>query len=559
MWERIANAPGELKEEYQTVVVGSGYGGSVIAARLAENGHPVCLLERGKEWQPGDFPDTFRKLAGNIRTKHHPLALVDYYLCEDIDVLKGNGLGGGSLINLNVAYRPDRELFEDPRWPRAYRDLGDSGEIWRYYERAEEVLAPSHHPRWDRLTKVQRVKQRFDELEDAAFGPINACVNHTLDGEKNAQGVTQHRCIDCGDCFPGCNVGAKNTLYMNYLPWAKQKGAEIHTRIEVRYVERRAGGGWDVIFRRNTDKECGEHRRLVAHNVVLSAGTVGSTEILLRSACEGLSCSGRLGFGFSGNGDYLGLAYNNDVRCDVMGYGNHPDSQRAQIQPGPTIVSSIQYHRSRPFAERITIEDFSLVPSALVDTFRHALPPLAGLTGVDMDSGLADEMHEWGRIAKDQVRWSPDGALNHTMVYLVMAVDDARGRMFLNVKGRMNIGWESVHSDPIFETIQHELEAHAKVLGGTWVHLDRPKLFSNENLITAHPLGGCNLADDGTTGVVDPDGRVFDGGGGVHDGLFVVDGAVVGAPIGVNPFLTIAAVAERIAERMPQHLANGSS
>jgi len=194
-----------------------------------------------------------------------------------------------------------------------------------------------------------------------------------------------------------------------------------------------------------------------------------------------------------------------------------------------------------------------------VDTYRHVLPPLAGLTGEDMDSGVADELSEWGRIAKDQVKWSPNGALNHSMVYLVMAVDDAKGRMFLNVKGRLNIGWPSVRTDPIFDKIQHELEAHAKVLGGTWVHLDRPRLFGNENLITAHPLGGCNFGDDGSQGVVDPDGRVFDGGGGVHDGLFVVDGAVVGVPIGVNPFLTIAAVAERIAERMPQHLANGSS
>ena len=554
MWERLSDSTGRLEDEYEVVVVGSGYGGSVIAARLAEQGRSVCLLERGKEWQPGDFPDTFKELSGNIRTKNNPLALIDYYLCEDIDVLKGNGLGGTSLINLNVAYRPDREFFEDPRWPKTYRDLGDSGEIWKYYRRAESVLSPNHHPRWNELTKVRRVKQRYDELTDAQFGPVNLTVNFDLDGDKNPQGVKQYPCIDCGDCFPGCNVGAKNALYMNYLPFARQKGAEIHTRIEVRHLEQRAEGGWTLIYRHNAAGGHGEDRRLTAHNVVLAAGAVGSTEILLRSAAQGLAVSGRLGYGFSGNGDYLGLAYNNDVRCNVTGYGNHPDSPRAQVKPGPTIVSSIQYDRSRPFAERITIEDFALLPSALVDAYRRALPGLAALTGEDSDHGLADKAHELARIGQDQVGWNPNGALNHSMVYLVMAFDDAKGRMFLNDKGRVNIDWPSVHKDPIFERIEDELKEHARVLGGTWVHLDRPGLFDYDNLITAHPLGGCDLGDDADGGVVDADGQVFDGAGGVHPGLFVVDGAVLGVPIGVNPFLTIAAVAERTAETMPDHL-----
>ena len=554
MWQRLANASGELKDEYKTVVVGSGYGGSVIAARLAERGEPVCQLERGKEWQPGDFPDTFKELAGNVRTAGNPLALIDYYLCEDIDVLKGNGLGGTSLINLNVAYRPDREFFEDPRWPKVYRDLGDSGDIWDFYLRAEGVLCPNHHPRWSELTKVQRMKQRYDQLEDAEFGPVNITVNFDLDGQKNAQGVTQYPCIDCGDCFPGCNVGAKNALYMNYLPHAKRYGAEIYTQIEVRRITQRAAGGWEIVYRHNSADEHGEERRLVAHNVVLGAGSVGSTEILLHSAAHGLELSSKLGHGFSGNGDYLGLAYNNDVRCDVMGYGNRPDSKRAQVKPGPTIVSSIQYHRSRPFAERMTIEDFALIPSALVNTYRRALPGLAGLTGDDTDEGLKDKAKELTRVVKDQVSWNPNGALNHSMVYLVMAIDDARGKMHLKDDGGLDISWPSVHKDPIFEKIEAELEAHARTLGGTWVHLERPNLFDANNLITAHPLGGCDLADDPDHGVVDADGRVFNADGGVHEGLFVVDGASIGVPIGVNPFLTIAAVAERIAERMPANL-----
>src|SRR5215210_7012498 len=145
MTERLAKSPGERKDQYETVVIGSGYGGAITAARLAERGLPVCLLERGREWQPGEFPDTLAGLAGSVRNKHHPLGYVDYYLCQEIDVLKGSGLGGTSLINANVALRPDPDLFEDPRWPRLYRGLAASGELWRYYQRAEEMLRVRPH------------------------------------------------------------------------------------------------------------------------------------------------------------------------------------------------------------------------------------------------------------------------------------------------------------------------------------------------------------------------------------------------------------------------------
>src|SRR5258708_4856223 len=101
MSEPLANSSGQLRSEYETIVVGSGYGGAITAARLAESGRPVCLLERGREWIPGDFPDTGEKLAGAVRRKGNPLGLLDYYLCKDIDVLKGSGLGGTSLVNAN--------------------------------------------------------------------------------------------------------------------------------------------------------------------------------------------------------------------------------------------------------------------------------------------------------------------------------------------------------------------------------------------------------------------------------------------------------------------------
>lgn len=549
MTEILSN-PGELRDDYSTVVIGSGYGGAITAARLAERGLPVCLLERGKEWRIGEFPDEFKELAANVRNKKHPLGLLDYYLCRDIDVLKGNGLGGTSLVNANVAIRPDPELFVDERWPSVYRDLAASGDLWRYYERAERMLRVRPHPQALELTKVQMVKKRADQLSDARFGPLNIAVSFDPEG-PNHVGVHQKPCIGCNDCITGCNVGAKNTLYMNYLPYAKQKGVEIFTQTEVLHIEKGAGG-YTVVYRRNHVDGFGAPRRLRARNVILSAGSLGSTEILLRSRENGLSVSDRLGTSFSGNGDYLGLAYNGDFRTNVMGFGNRLGSERSQVQPGPTIVSAIQYHRGKPFRDRMTVQDFSALPSGLVNFFRFSLPALA-ITGLDMDEGFRDKAEELQRIGRDVAGWNPEGAENHSMVYLVMAMDDAGGRMQLDEDGRVEINWprlRNLEKDPLFQRIDQELREHARTLGATYVHLTRPKLFGVDNLITAHPLGGCSMGENADTGVVDADGHVYDGQGGIQEGLRVVDGAIVPSPIGVNPFLTISALAERIAERM---------
>jgi cholesterol oxidase len=554
MSELLSNASGKLQAEYRTVVVGSGYGGAVTAARLAERGQPVCLLERGREFPVGTFPDTGEALAKNVRGGKRPLGLFDYYLCKDIDVLKGCGLGGTSLVNANVALPPDPEVFEDSRWPKIYRDLAASGQLWQYYRKAEQMLRAVPHPRAAQLTKVQMIEKVAAKLTGAKFGPMNIAVNFDVDG-ANHVGVQQKPCIDCNDCITGCNVGAKNTLYMNYLPYARQHGAEIFTQIEVLHVAARKGGGYTVTYRRNDAESMGQERTLTARNLVLSGGTLGSAEILLRSVRRGgLTVSGRLGEGFSGNGDFLALAYNGDFRTNVLGYGNHPDSPRAAVKPGPTIVSAIQYDRAQPVGQRITIQDFSTLPSGLVDTFRYALPPLS-LTGTGTHWGVREEFERAGRVGKDLVGWNPDGAANHSMVYLAMALDCGCGRMLLNDDDKLEVAWPDVLKDPIFEKVRRALLDHAGTLGATYVHLGRfnPWTLKN-NLITAHPLGGCHLAEDAGQGVVDPEGRVFDGRGGVHPGLYVVDGSIVPMALAVNPLITISALAERIAERMPATL-----
>jgi cholesterol oxidase len=548
--DQLSKTPDVLGSEYTTVVVGSGYGGAITAARLAERGQPVAILERGKEWHPGDFPDTLSGLGGAIRNRKHPLGYVDYYFCDGIDVLKGSGLGGTSIVNANVAMRPDMELFDDPRWPKVYQDLAASGDFGKYYHRAEEMLRVKPHPNALNLGKVKALQKIAGSLTDNKFWPVPIAVNFDVDG-KNHVGVDQKPCINCNDCITGCNVGAKNTLYMNYIPYAKQKGAEIFTQIEVLHIAKK-DGAYIVYYRKNTEGGYGETRQFKAKRVILSGGAVGSSEILMRSVANGgLSVSKQLGSGFTGNGDFIGLAYNTHDRTDVLGFGNHPESERAAVAPGPTITSAIQYDRSKPVKERITVQDFCTFPSGLVDFFRLTLPGLAGVLGKSTREGMHETVDALNRIRRDLVGWNPEGASNHSMVFLVMAFDGAKGKMSLDAKNKIRIDWPDLNKNPIFKKIDEAMLAQTRVLGGVYTHLGRFNPWTqSDNLITAHPLGGCNLARDADGGVVDSEGRVYDGQGGVHEGLHVVDGAIIPMALGVNPLITISALAERIAEKL---------
>src|SRR5581483_3596 len=274
---------------------------------------------RGREWEPGNFPETVPEVVSATRSDLNPLGLYEFLNYPDISVVKGSGLGGTSLINANVAIVPDREVFELVGWPRTLR----YDDMLQYYERAREILSAGPHPRGNpqndgALSKVKALERRAAELGMHA-GPLNIAVNFTIDG-PNPHGVSQKPCIDCVDCVTGCNVSAKNTLYMNYLPMARNAGAEIFTQTKVEWIEKLDGGGWRV-HGRHYDNGSSDSFTLEARNVFLSAGSLNSTEILLRSEMHGLSISPTLGTCFSGNGDFFGLAYNGDWQTDVLGYG----------------------------------------------------------------------------------------------------------------------------------------------------------------------------------------------------------------------------------------------
>jgi len=548
----LADSLSDLKSEYPIVVIGSGYGGAITACRLAMAGHTVCVLERGAEWEPGSFPDTFKGIQENTNSCHNPLGLYEYLRFSDIDVIKGCGLGGTSLINAGVALRPDPDYFvrSDSRWPKAIQKEWEAGILQRYYERAEHGLAAQRHPQGLSFAKVQALKARADQRPGAEFGLVNIAV--TFRDGPNTFGVQQHACINCGDCMTGCNVQAKNTLDMNYLPAAKRHGAEIYAGLKVEFIERaNSGSGYTVHYRKAyQDHEDGTLSQLRAKAVILAAGSLGSTEILLRSNAEGLPLSQALGTRFSANGNFFGAAYNSDRITNFLGCGNRND-ERSQVRAGPSILSAIHYDRQSAPKERMIVEDLA-IPRAFVDVWRIAFPAISAATGDDTDFSLSDDLAEAARVSRDLGGWDPAGALNSTMIYIAMAQDEAEGEMHLDRQGRLRISWPGIFEQPIFRRMNKELRNHAAALGAIYFQNPRWHPLLGRNLITAHPLGGCPMADDSDRGVVDDRGRIYDGQGGVHPGLFVADAAVLPECLGRNPLLTISALAERIAHHLAE-------
>src|SRR5208337_4992812 len=364
-----------------------------FAARLASaNLTPkpsICLLERGREWPVGTFPDQTAGVLAAQRNDANPLGLYEFLNYQDISVIKGSGLGGTSLVNANVAIIPDAEVFEQSNWPRTLtRDI-----LMPYYLRARQVLAANPHPHAMDLAKVQAMDRRAVEIGLHAY-PLNIVVNFSIDG-KNPYGVEQKPCTNCGDCVTGCNVGAKNTLYMNYLPLARGAGAEIYTQTKVEWVEKLLAGGWRVHGSHVADDHSSKSFTLDARNVVLSAGAINSPEILLRSEMHGLSVSPVLGTGFSGNGDFFGLAYNGSYVTNVLGYGLKAPVPGEALPCGPTIVSAISYGGGAPVEDRFTVEDLSF-PSACIlgakaaFALLHGDPTTAGNESAQKQRSLAD-------------------------------------------------------------------------------------------------------------------------------------------------------------------------
>ena len=523
-------------------VVGSGYGGGIAAARLARAGKSVCVLERGREIIPGEFPDRVTAGAKQVQVtrggRHFgdELGLFDIRLNDDLNVVVGCGLGGTSLINANVSILPDARVFDDPVWPRA---LVNDGLMKPAVERAREMLRPVETPADITPEKLNAFKQAADTL---GYSCERAKINVSFKDHVNAAGVKQPACTLCGDCVSGCNVGSKNTINMTYLPDAKAHGAEIFTECRVRFL-RHAEGVWHIVF---TTPEGRGRRTVTADTVVLAAGTLGSTEILLRSRDQGLALSQRLGKGMSGNGDVLAFAYNNDVPVNGIGVGYPPRVEGHMV--GPCIAGLVDLRDGDRLEDGMIIEEGSL-PSLMGPMLPTLFTGGSLLFGEDRDFDFSDELSEAGRALESLVMGAYSGAIANSQTFLVMSHDDGAGEMVLD-DDRLKVNWPGVARQKIFERVDEVLGNMTEATGGTYIKNPLSRTILGENLVTVHPLGGCCMASDRNGGVVNDRCQVFDGAAdaapdAVHEGLYVCDGSVIPRPLGVNPLLTISGVAER--------------
>jgi cholesterol oxidase len=526
---RLARPLDRLQPHYDAVVVGSGYGGGVAASRLARAGKRVAVLERGREFVTGEFPTRFPDLRGEMQLTGKRMrlgsatGLYDVRFGEDMHVLIGCGLGGGSLINAGVALRPDERVFRDPVWPD---EVARDGFLDEGYARATGWVRPARDPAAAERSKYQALDRASAALDQA---PVHAPVVVGFEATVNPAGVAQPACTHCGDCCGGCNVGAKNTVALTYLPDAARHGAEIFTHAKVRHIAKVPEGRWSVQFDRQ-DGGAAASGTVTADIVVLAAGTLGSTEILLRSRERGLAVSDRLGRSFSANGDIIAFGYGAKLPVNAIGVG-HP-AKVDGLDVGACVSGQIEIVDQDDLAKSLTIQE-GVMPSALAPLLPALFIPNGRLLGA----------------LKSLIAGVYKGPFASLQTFFAVSHDSASGRLVLE-DDRLALSWPGAKDEPVYARLDAALEALVGQAGGSYVKNPLAGTMMGQQPATAHPLGGCGMGRERGDGVVDHKCRVFDadaraGAADVHDGLYVIDGAIMPRSLGVNPLLTITALAER--------------
>lgn len=513
---------------YDAVVVGSGFGGAVVAARLAEAGRGVCVLEQGRRWSPADFPHTFGRATAAVWDETS-LGFLDYRVFSRVDVVQGVGVGGGSIPYFNVQLRAPAAIFERPEWPAAV--TGDL--LARYYERAESQMTPGPlvAPAGDRLPS--RTEAFLKGAARAGYAPelLPIAVYTGPARQHPVSGQTQFPCDYATRCMVGCRAAAKNNLDMTYIPMGERAGMEVRPLHQVVRIEARAGGGWTVTARRLGPDGGGELAVFEADTVVLAGGSVGSTEMLLR-ARDGDRTLPRLpaavGRRFSANGELLFAATSSTD--DVVDPGHGPSiTAGAYVQPPGS-----RHH--------ILVEDLGF-PPAFMSLLDGTLPMVARLRAMGRaGAGYVKAVRHGRRFeARDLFEGS---FVPRLLPYLGMGTDAGDGNYRLDAEGNLRLDWSPASSAGMYREMDDALGRISAALGGTY----RRSLLAKaplRRMLTAHPLGGNAMSDNPATGVVNDRGEVWG-----HPGLYVADGSVMPGPLAANPALTIAALAERTAHWM---------
>jgi cholesterol oxidase len=558
---------------YDVLVIGSGYGGGVMASRSARAGKKVCLLERGQELWPGSYPNTFATLAENAQVRSAAVpqlgskdAFFDFRLEDGVYIWIGCGLGGGSLVNSGVSIQPDPRVFDLSAWPKEIQADKDT-RLKAGFDAAEAVLRPAQYP--DQATKPLPRITRFQEaavhLQNNGYPQAKATLANVNVSFKaalpNPQNINQPACTNCGDCNTGCNVGAKNTVLMNYLPDAVQHGTDIFTQVEVQYVSKNKSNPdhlWDV------------HCELIGTNppleftvttkiLVVAAGTLGTAEILLRSRTNGsVKMSPQVGLSFGADGDFFRPSFNGESKTNTLGYGLDPLNKRRKQENdsvGPCITSVLDLRDpNAPVEQGIILEDIG-IGGALCEASNKIFSTLADYTGIPTESDPK-------KIAEAKIReqnsfsdpWAENGAFVNSMMWGGMSFDDQQGTLQLE-NDALRIHWKTAAAGPNPPARSDQLALECCKTPTI------KSVFSTDPLETLlgsrgsiHPLGGCCLADDADHGGCNHKGQLFSTltSTSVYTNLYVCDGSVIPTSLGVNPLWTISAVAERCAVYMAE-------
>jgi cholesterol oxidase len=519
-----------MKAEYNAVVIGSGFGGSVSACRLAQAGQSVALIERGRRYDgEAQFPRNWSDPLDGWLWKHEQ-GLFDIKELSEITVVESAAYGGGSQIYANVHLRVPPDGF-GASWPRG---LGREA-LDPYYDLVAYMLdikpitaeVPERIPPKTKL--MSDVAGRLDR--SAQFFYPNLAINFgdSTRLSPNKFGVLQRGCSHCGECDIGCAQRAKNTLDMNYLPLAERtERVDVRTRAEVVNIEP-FGSKYRVHFRDHAT--CADDS-VVGDAVFVCAGAINSTELLLR--CRDVhgslpELSSALGHHYSGNGDYLAFAFDTDP------------SRPFTPSQGPTITTAIIYDGGDTADRQWFTFQEGGYPREIAQLLQ-VLNPNRYQLNLEQIGLLKRELTQELRERAGDARHIPGNGVN-SAVFLAMGRDRADGEIDL-VPGTdlLRIKWNTASNMGLYSAQERFSADIAAALKGVVGHNPFWRLLRQP--VSVHNLGGCVMADHPSHGVVDEHGEVFG-----YPNLFVMDGACLPAATGVNPSHTIAAVAERNVER----------
>lgn len=558
---------------YDAVIVGSGFGGSVMAYELASADMKVCVLERGRSYPPGTFARSPFRMGRNFWDPNSGrLGLFDVWSFQSSEAVVASGLGGGSLIYANVLIRKPDEWFVDKlpdgtyrKWPIGREDLEP------HYDAVERVLGAQKYPfstePYASTSKTVAFRAAADHLKlhwelpnlAVSFAPKPgapaALAVPIEEATPNLHGRVRHTCRLCGECDVGCNYGSKNTLDYNYLSMAANAHphpCEILPNCEVKQF-RFEGGRYVIDYvvhdpaRPAVNGAPEQRASITGDRLVLAAGTLGSTYLMLknRQNLPSLNASA-LGTRYSTNGDLLTFV----MRCRDESV-NPATARIIDAGRGPVITSTVRVdidkHRGF-FIQDAGYPDFVSWLVEIADARKMLSRGLRFLWRRLLDWWFKDPHSEIDGQLSELI--GPCELSSGSLPLLGMGRDTADGKMFLQKSRRtgkqyLQVDWHRGGSEDFFDAVNDYSRRMAVAMGGTFV--ENPDTKHLKRIVTVHPLGGCPMGTEPGSGVVDTWGRVLDVKGDPIPGLYVADGSVMPGSVGPNPSLTIAALSRRFA------------